>query len=415
MKKVLLVFGLFFLTTSCYKDEIDANSLQIEQIKQELNDINSEINRINNLISSNTIEIGIIKSRLDKVESDIDDLDSFVDELRVDVIELNSSINFITNYIQDLSSDVDLLGDSLNETNLLLIGLQKDYELLEYILNYLIQLQSYQDSLSDSQISSLVNDIISVIEYYNIYGDLNQGTTSLIGHIKSKILMNGVSKIHWGKESTPGTIQTDCNWVRILSDSKDNLVSALNPYNNTLLLGHHADIGNISLNDTPNDSFKFYKNFFQSPKKILYIGLRHSSEISIYLDYLKSLGHSVTYVRILKNEYNTNDVPELSAENLDKYQGLILDDGISRHSSEIQNNLKQFFENPTKSSIVVSLGWVWTHYKANYVGEKYPLNNVMESIGAKFITWNGEGYSYDTYNFMNYYPNTYNENTPSCN
>lgn len=89
-------------------------------------------------------------------------------------------------------------------------------------------------------------------------------------------------------------------------------------------------------------------------------------------------------------------------------KGLLYDDGTNRPSEAILNNLKDYVANPTTTTVMSSLGWVWASYRSVYVGEPLPLNQVISPLGAKFNTWTND-VAISVQVLTNYYPDTYTE------
>lgn len=428
-----LIFSLLFLTVSCYKPEIDNNQAQITQLNSEISQLKNEIARLSSLVSQSEDKASALQSEISSLKSQIASLNSSISSLEEDIQLINSDLEEVSellvlfdNYLKEVQSSFESLvtinEDSIADINSLILNISRNVEVIEFVSSYLSAITNYQNSsLAQTdedlqELNSLISDLKSLLTEFskvqNITStDLN---VSLLGDIKVRGLLKDIKDIDWGEGSVPGTINADCHWVRVWSDSRYNLVSALHPKSNTLLLTHHSPLETRYVNSSDNDNIQLLLNFLESPKSVLYVSSIPEFGNSAVLSGLRAKGHQVDFLRIAKEQYGLDDYPDLNAANLDEYQAIIFYDGVARPSEEIIQNLKGFIENPTKKSLIMGLGWVWTGYRSVEQNEPYPINKVFESLGAKFNDW-FNNVAFNVNIKLEYYPDTYNDNIQSCN
>lgn len=433
MHSKYLIFSLSFLMISCYKPEIDNNQAQITQLNSEISQLKNEIARLSSLVSQSENKVSTLQSEISSLKSQIVSLNSSISSLEEDIQfinsdleELNELLVLFDNYLKEVQSSFESLvtinEDSIADINSLIINISRNVEVIEFISSYLSAITDYQNSSSAQtdenlqELNSLISDLKSLLTEFSKVQNITSTDlkVSLLGDIKVRGLLKDINDIEWGEGMVPGTIDANCDWVRVWSDSRDNIVSALHPKSNTLLLTHHSPLETRHINSSDNDNIQFVLNFLESQKSILYISGLSESMNSVVLSGLRAKGHRVDFLQIAKEQYGLDDYSELSETNLDEYQAIIFYDGVARPSEEIIQNLKGFVENPTKKSLIMGLGWVWTGYRSVEQNEPYPINDVFEALGAKFNDWlNNVAFNVNIK--LEYYPDTYNDNIQSCN
>lgn len=433
MKKYLSIVFLIILNVSCYKTDIDENTSQLNSLSSEINQLKSEVLRLSNLlnesenkVSSLRSEITTLKNQIDSLNSSLDNLEDEIQLLGSDLTEFTDLLESFDDYLKEIQSSFDSIVSinqgSLDNLNDLIVNINRNVEIIDYVSSYLKSLTDFQviiSSQSDkgvSEINSLITDLKTLLSEFNSVRNITDSDEleiSLLGHVKVNSLLKDIDFFEWGEEMVPGVITADCNWVRVFSDSRDKLVVSLHPSSNTLLMSHHSPSLSKYISASNNNNILFFKNFYKSPKKILYVSGFSFNENRILIDSLKNEGHIIDFVRINKNQFGLSDVPQLSKESLESYGAIYYDDFIGRPSEDILNNLKSFAENPIKSSIFVGIGWVWSGYRSVETGEPYPINKVFESMGAKFNDWS-DSVSFNIQLKSVYYPQTYNENSVKC-
>lgn len=433
MDKKIVFFLLILVNFGCYKAEVEDNQTQIAQLNIEIVQLKNEISRLSNLVAQSEekilafqAEITSLKSQISNLNSSISGLEDDIQLLNSDLSELDELLVLFDNYLKEVlnsfNSIVSLNEDSIADVNTLITNIGRNVEVIDYISSYLSAITNYQNATASKaddglqELNSLIADLKSLLtEFSKVQNLLAQDLrVSLLGDIKVRTLLKGVNYIDWGEDMVPGTISSDCNWVRVLSDSRDNLISALHPKSNTLLLTHHSIIMTQFLKASTNDNSVFILNFLESPKKILNISNRSEAENSEIIKDLEDSGHSVDFLRVQKMEYGLADYPELELENLNKYQAILFYDGVARPSTQVMENLRGFVENPTKKAVFMGLGWVWSGYRSLEPNEPYPINSVFSGIGAKFLDWSNS-VSFNINLSTTYYPETYNDNVERCN
>lgn len=417
---------------SCYKPEIDNNQAQITQLNSEISQLKNEIARLSSLVSQSEGKVSALQSEISSLKSQIASLNSSITSLEEDIQfinsdleELNELLVLFDSYLKEVLSSFESLvtinEDSIGDINSLVINISRNVEVIEFVSSYLSAITDYQNSSlvqtdEDLQeLNSLISDLKSLLTEFSKVQNITSTNLkiSLLGDIKVRGLLKDINYIDWGEGSVPGTINADCNWVRVWSDSRNNLVSALHPKSNTLLLTHHSPLETRYINSSENDNVQLLLNFLESPKSVLYVSSIPEFGNSAVLNGLRAKGHKVDFLRIAKERYGLGDYSELSETNLDEYQAIIFYDGVARPSEEIIQNLKGFIENPTKKSLVMGLGWVWTGYRSVEQNEPYPINDVFESLGAKFNDWlNNVAFNVNIR--LDYYPETYNGDIELC-
>lgn len=427
-----LIFSLLFLTVSCYKPEIDNNQAQITQLNSEISQLKNEIARLSSLVSQSEGKVSALQSEISSLKSQIASLNSSITSLEEDIQfinsdleELNELVVLFDSYLKEVKSSFESLvtinEDSIADINSLVINISRNVEVIEFVSSYLSAISDYQNSSSSQtdedlqELNSLISDLKSLLTEFTKVQNITSTNlkVSLLGDIKVRGLLKDINYIYWGEGMVPGTINASCNWVRVWSDSRNNLVSALHPKSNTLLLTHHSPLETRFINSSENDNIKFFLNFLESPKSVLYVSTVSEFGNSAVINALKAEGHQIRFLRIAKEQYGLEDYPELKMDILERYQAVVFYDGMARPSEEIIQNLKAFVENPTKKTLLIGLGWVWAGYRSIEQNEPYPINKVFESLGAKFNDW-FNNVSYNVNIKLNYYPDTYNDNTQSC-
>ena len=419
MNKSILLFLSLIILTSCFKDELDAANADNELLRSQIVALNSQINSLNSQISSLNsqttalnAEILRLKEVIKDAESEIDELEEIILSYQTELAELEEIILSYRNQLLELQ--IGLLGAIDSNQNLLLTNeellssVSTNLEVLQYVSNRILMISTEINEENNIRLRSLVLDLKSFLQKYNelkVQGGLN---VSLLKHIRATQLLRGVDFFEWGEGSVPGVLTVDCNWVQILTDSRESVISALHLNSNTLLITHASGFLNLNILGSNNSNLKFFENHFGAPKRILYVSSRAYREESVLIEHLINEGHIVDFLRISKTQYDLEDYPELSEENLKNYGGLVYDDGTNRPSEDILNNLKDYVANPTTTTVMSSLGWVWAAYRSVYVGEPLPINSVIEPLGAKFNTWTND-VSISVQVLTNYYPDTYNE------
>ena len=270
---------------------------------------------------------------------------------------------------------------------------------------------NYRLDFSEVSISSIAIKPANFIQYdYNLQLSVPSPLISFTSHYKSLNLLNGVTNITFGEDSTPGPISSDdCDWIPLFKDNSGNTAVSFNYKSNSLLIGHGAMVYDDKMDEISNNNLKFLNNFYGDPKSILIAVTRPESRYSQFINALKGLGHSVTFVRLPEGgDISINGFPDFILDNLNEYQGLFYD-FLGRPSEQIISNLREFVDNPLKKSVVAGVGWVWASYTSNYENEPFPTNLILNNTGANFNTWNGNGYVVDHTSFVTY-PNTIGEN-----
>jgi hypothetical protein len=353
----------------------------------QLNILNSEIQSLKNLLSAS--------------ETEIDGLEELVQSYQLELIALQETL---------------LGAETLNDE--LYSDLYSNLEVLQFVLNRITTIATQYSNFAGSdeqkafELNSLTQDLnLFVQKYSELKGDSQIINISLLKHIKAKQLLEGVEVLEWGYGSVPGTIETDCDWVNLFSDSRNQTLVSLHSKTNTLLMTHQAPLVNRHIRGSSNDNITFVLNHFRSPMKILFVSPRPISEHSDMIDALKLKGHFVDFLFFSNagGDYTLEQYPQLSLENLNRYQGLLFDDNINRPSKEIQSNLRTFILNELKSSLFTALGWVWVSYRSTYDGEPLPLNDVIETLGAKFLVWEQPNTAFSVQTSTTIYPQTYQE------
>jgi len=377
MKKLLLLSLLVLF--GCSKDDIENNKDEIQNLTSQISNLKSLVNSLNSNIEANNSTIQNLSSKLNQAESLIVSLQNTLSNIELEIETNEEVIDYLNDYINEITNSISSINTS-NDSSL-------------YSLELII-----------SELELIKIDVENFSDYNKPLENI-----TLLGHLKAKKILNGVDRFHFGNESTPGTIQLNCDWINLITDISFNNVSGYHPYNNTLLLTHGSMILNSKLVEIDNDNLEFFKNLYGYSKNILVVAERNEDEISEFLNHLKSLNNSVTYRQVsTDSSYSTDEVPELSSSNISNYQAIFYDTN-KRPSEEIINNLKSIQSNPLVTSTFVGMGWVWVSYRSEYEGELYPLNNIFSNTGAQFIDWNGVSTSNDTNNQMNYYPESYSD------
>ena len=265
-------------------------------------------------------------------------------------------------------------------------------------------LDDEQTIAQDSQDDDLENNDTTVNETEN---SLNEIEYSLS-------ILDGVSRLTCGETTVPGTIQIDnCDWKPVFSDNRGNITAVYNEENKTLLIGNAGYFLDDGYNDT-NDNREFIENILGSNKKgLFYMGINlEDSRIQPYQQHMSSLGNSgfIYFVDSPLTEtisgLNTGD------NELSNYDYLIFNPEDNRLNTSEISAIRSFIENPNKITVLIGMGWVWKDYYRENEQEQMPLNLLLEPYGVNFIVNNPpDGYTYDTYDELIFYPDTYTTKT----
>lgn len=408
MKVKSLIFLSLIVLTSCYKDELDSAYADNELLRSQIAVLNSQINSLNSQISSLNGQITTLNTEILRLLEIIEDDENAISELEEIILSYETQLLELQT---SLSGAIDSNQSLLSTNEELLSVISNNLEILQYISNRIlfISTEINEENQDDNfRLSSLVQDLKSFLQTYDELKQQEGLNVSLLKHIRATQLLRDVDFFEWGEGSVPGVLTADCNWVQILTDSRKSIISALHPNSNTLLMTHASGFLNLYILESNNSNLKFFENHFGATKRILYVSSRAYREESVLIEHLINEGHVVDFLRISKTQYDLEDYPELSEENLKNYEGLVFDDNTSRPSISILNNLRSFVVNPNTTTVMSSLGWVWASYRSVYVGEPLPINSVIEPLGAKFNTWTND-VAISVQVLTNYYPETYNE------
>lgn len=423
MTKTRIVLGILLtLNFGCYKADIDNNSSEIDLLTKEVSSLRSEISTLNNLLAQSDsrinalqLEIQGLKSEVSNLLSSLENLEGIVDSMNLEINELFEVVALMNLYIGEVKTSfesiVSLNQDSMDQISSLINNISLNIEVIGYVSSYLDAIKEYQNSSSLStdkrleETNSLILDLKSLMSEFIAVENMTRSNlkTSLLGDIFSRMILKEVSFFDWQEGAAPGAIDVDCNWVKIFTDNQELVGASIHPNSNTLLLGHHSPMQS-GLDFSKNDNLKFFLNFLNSPKSILLVTDRSFSEYSSAVNAFQEIGHSVEVFRISKIGYTLEDAPLLKEEELNKFQALIFYDGSSTPAEDVIQSLKSFVENPIKKSIIMGLGWVWKVYRSQDPDAYYPLNYVLEDLGA---TFNDKIFNNNPL-VINYYPDTYN-------
>lgn len=397
--RFVYITSCLLLLTSCYKSDLDAANAENESLRIQVSALTAQLNSLNVQLNSLNAEIQSLKNLLSASETEIDGLEDLVQSYQLELMALQETL---------------LGAETLNDE--LFSDLSSNVEVLQFVLSRVTTIATQYSDFSGSdeqkafELNSLTQDLNSFVQKYSeLKGDSQSINISLLKHIKAKQLLEGVEVFEWGYGSVPGTLKTDCGWVNIFSDSRNQTLASLHPQTNTLLMTHHDPLINRRIRGSSNNNITFLLNHFGSPKKILFVSPHPISEHTDVIDALKLQGHSVDF-QFFSNasgDYTLEQYPKLSLENLSRYQGLLFDDNINRPSKEILDNLKAFTLNELKPSLFITIGWVWITYRSAYDGEPLPINDVVEPLGAKFLVWDGPNTAFAVQNLTVIYPQTY--------
>ena len=400
-------------TISALQELIDLNQDEIKSLNLSLETANNTLANLQELISANQSGIESINLGLSSANSSILDLQelistnqSGIESINLELIAATKTITSLQAVLVSLQSFTGNNADSIESLNKKIIEIN-----LELVSQ--INILSNSSEVNTQNILNILNELNLIgvdIEFIKNYVSPPKDNISFLGNIKANRLLNGVKRLHFGNNSVPGVIETNCDWISIVSDKIYSKTVVLNPTTNTLLLSHGSILINEKQDEVDNDNFLFFNNFFESPKKILVFIDRKESEASDFVNSLINQGHSIKYIESPSSlaDMSLSSYPDFSLANLNTYQGIVYD-SYSRPSQQIMNNLEQFIENPSKRSIVFGLGWVWRDYRSEYENEPYPTNIFLKNAGAKFIDWSVPNVTYDTALKMNYYPDSYSQ------
>lgn len=401
MRFLKAILFLFFLS-SCYKSDLDAANAENESLRIQVSALTAQLNSLNIQLNSLNAEIQSLKNLLSASETEIDGLEDLVQSYQIELMAL-----------QETLLGAETLDDELFSY------LSSNVEVLQFVLGRVTTIATQYSDFSGSEeqkafeLNSLTQDLNSFVQKYSeLKGDSQSIKISLLKHIKAEQLLEGVEVFEWGDESVPSTLETDCNWVNLLSDSFKQTLVSFHPDTNTLLMTHQAPLVNRHIRGSSNNNITFLLNHFGSPKKIFFVSPRPISEHTDVIDALKLKGHSVDFLRLDATSYTLQQFPQLSSENLSRYQGLLFDDNINRPSKEILDNLSAFASNKLKPSLFSTIGWVWVSYRSTYDREPLPLNDVIEPLGAKFLVWE-QSTAFAVQTSTAIYPQTY-QNREVC-
>ena len=294
MKKLLLLSLLVLF--SCSKDDIENNKDEIQNLTSQISNLKSLVNSLNSNIEANNSTIQNLSSKLNQAESLIVSLQNTLSNIELEIETNEEVIDYLNDYINEITNSISSINTS-NDSSL-------------YSLELII-----------SELELIKIDVENFSDYNKPLENI-----TLLGHLKAKKILNGVDRFHFGNESTPGTIQLNCDWINLITDISFNNVAGYHPYNNTLLLTHGSMILNSKLVEIDNDNLEFFKNLYGYSKNILVVAERNEDEISEFLNHLKSLNNSVTYRQVsTDSSYSTDEVPELSSSNISNYQAIFYD------------------------------------------------------------------------------------------
>ena len=400
-------------TISSLQELIDLNQDEIKSLNLSLESANNTLANLQKLINTNQSGIESINLGLSTANNNILDLQelistnqSGIESINLELIAANKTISSLQAVLVSLQSFTGNNAESIQYLN---------KKIVEINLELVSQINTLSNSsgINTQNILNILNELSLIgvdIEFIKNYISPPKDNISFLGNIKANRLLNGVKRLHFGNNSVPGVIETNCDWISIVSDKIYSNTVVLNPTNNTLLLSHGSILMNEKQNEVNNDNFLFFNNFFESPKKILVFIDRKESEASDFVTSLINQGHSIKYIESPSSlaDMSLSSYPDFSLANLNTYQGIVYD-SYSRPSQQIINNLEKFIENPSKRSVVFGLGWVWRDYRSEYENEPYPTNVILKNAGAKFIDWSVPNVTYDTALKMNYYPDSYSE------
>lgn len=192
-------------------------------------------------------------------------------------------------------------------------------------------------------------------------------------------LLTNVSRFVAGSEMVPGTLDIDdCDWIPLFTDTQGNVAAASNFNTKTLILTHEHYLTNTGMDDLPNDNDNFFQNYFGSNKKIILVfpEFLNDSSLTSFKNIMEQENNN------LSTFFDPNIIDDL---NLNQYDALIFYGGESRFNNTELNTLKTFIKNPTKTSLIIGLGWVWREYYSINETEPIPLNLILEDLGVKFI------------------------------
>ena len=212
-------------------------------------------------------------------------------------------------------------------------------------------------------------------------------------------LLSNVSRFVAGSEMVPGTLDiSDCDWIPLFTDSQGNVAAASNFNNKTLILTHENYLTNTGMDDLPNNNDNFFQNYFGSNKKILLVfpEFLNDSSLTSFKNIMEQENNN------LSTFFDPNIIDDL---NLNQYDALIFYGGESRFNNTELNTLKTFIKNPTKTSLIIGLGWVWREYYSINETESIPLNLILEDLGVKFIdSSEPNNVTFGIYNETVFYP-----------
>jgi hypothetical protein len=190
---------------------------------------------------------------------------------------------------------------------------------------------------------------------------------------------------------------TNCKVLPLIKDNSGNVLSALDLETETLFLTHESFLNDENIIAFDNEIF--IGNFIKkSNQKILVITTSWAEtsykSLNKFYSYLASKEHIISF------DFKNGDGLDLN--NFD----VIIADIQSSPLPETVVNLKNFIKNPNKKSILIGIGWVWTHYFSSWANENpkiYPMNIISQDLGIQFdlnIYGNGEPLG------MKFYPYT---------
>lgn len=245
--------------------------------------------------------------------------------------------------------------------------------------------------------------------------DTEDNDTTVNETENSLYILEGITRITCGEDTVPGTIKIDnCDWKPVFSDNRGNIAAAFNEEYQTLLIGAGGYFLDDGYNDT-NDNKIFIENLLGSNKKgLFYMGINvEDSRLQPYKDHMSSLGNS-GFIYLVDSPLNQAIAGLNNGDNeLSDYDYLVFNPEDNRLNSTDISAIRSFIENPNKVTVLIGMGWVWASYYRDTQSEQMPLNLLLDPYGVEFVTDGNspDHYTYDIYNEVVYYPNTYTTKT----
>lgn len=416
MKK-LLIFTFLIFTFSCSTNEVEESIVNTDKCKTFLEcfdgryfPVNDVMIKFSNNPNSIWIEVWDFSNEC---------LLSYNNNETILDVASNENIDYAFNLISN-DSDFIVIRSAVETYD-------DGYEYYEEIIKASITadgnlLWEYYDDLtltgtSESYVynmleDSTVNEVLNLEDCNNEANQVSSNNNSINEVENSSLsILNDVGDVKPGPDGVPGTIQIDnCDWKPVFSDNRGNIAAAYNEDNNTLLITH-ADYFFSPGYNSGADNRTFFENILGTNKKGLFsIGINFETElIDPFLDHMISLGNSGrNFISDSSIEQTIADL-EVGFNQLSDYDYLIYNPEDNRLSTSEISLLRDYIDDPNKSTILVGLGWVWASYHRENQAELMPLNILLEPYGVQFVTDGNtpDHYTYDIHNETIYYPDTY--------